>query len=97
MSAHSHVYLSLLWFPLELAPKEDVLLALSCQAFARLLLADLRVGAMEQASGSIMTGIRAFAAHLPLTSLILLLWPSTAFWLFVYFQMNAGNWGRAGM
>ena len=36
-----HVYLSLLWFALELASKEDVLLALSCQAFARILLAGL--------------------------------------------------------
>ena len=44
---------------------------------------------MEQASGSIMTGIRVFSAHLPLTSL-LLLWPSTAFQLFVYFQVNTG-------
>ena len=34
----------------------------------------LRAGAMEQAIGSIMTGIRAFSAHLPLTSL---LWSST--------------------
>ena len=41
---------------------------------------------MEQASGSITTGIRAFSARLPLTSL---LWPSTAFRLFVYFQVNA--------
>ena len=49
---------------------------------------------MEQASGRIMTGImyyiRAISAHLPLTSLIILLlvvillWPSTAFGLFVY-------------
>ena len=31
----------------------------------------LRVGVMEQASGSTMTGIRAFSAHLPLTSLLL--------------------------
>ena len=42
---------------------------------------------MEQASGSIMTGIRAFSAHLPLTTL---LWPFVAFRLFVYFQVNAG-------
>ena len=40
---------------------------------------------MEQASGSIMAGIRAFSAYLPLTSL---LWPSTALRLFVYFQVN---------
>ena len=40
MSAH-HVYRSILWFVLELALNEDVLLALSCQAFARFLLADL--------------------------------------------------------
>ena len=39
------VYLSLLWFALELAPKEDVLLALalSCQALARFSLADLEL------------------------------------------------------
>ena len=42
---------------------------------------------MEQASGSIMPGIRAFSADLPLTSL---LWPSTALRLSVYFQVNAG-------
>ena len=42
---------------------------------------------MKQASGSIMTGIRAFSAHLPLTSL---LWSSTSSQLFVYFQMNTG-------
>ena len=44
---------------------------------------------MEQASGSMMTGIRAaFSAHLPLTPL-LLLWPSIiAFRLFVYFQVD---------
>ena len=36
-----HVYLSLLWFALELALEEDVRLASSCQAFARFLLADL--------------------------------------------------------
>ena len=35
----------------------------------------VRFGDMEQASGSFMTGIHAFSAHLPLTSL---LWPSTA-------------------
>ena len=40
---------------------------------------------MDQASGGIMTGTRAFSAHLPLTSL---LWPSTAFRFFVYFQVN---------
>ena len=40
----------------------------------------LRVDVMEQASGSIMTGMRAFSAHLPLT----LCWPSTDFPLFVY-------------
>ena len=33
----------------------------------------LRVGVVEHASGSIMSGIRAFSAHLPLTSLLLLL------------------------
>ena len=66
-------------------------LSLSChQAFARLLLAEVRVGViMEQASGSIMMGTRAFSAHLPLTSLLLfkeksLLWPSTASRLFAY-------------
>ena len=43
---------------------------------------------MEQASGSIMRGIiRAFSANLPLTSLLR---PSTAFRLFVYFQVNTG-------
>ena len=36
----AHVYLSLLRFALVAAPKEGVLLALSCQAFARFLLAD---------------------------------------------------------
>ena len=41
---------------------------------------------MEQASGSYMTGIRAFSAHLPLT----LLCPSTALRFFVYFQVNTG-------
>ena len=30
---------------------------------------------MEQAGGSIVTGIRAFSVHLPLTSFV---WPSTA-------------------
>ena len=40
---------------------------------------------MEQASGSFMTGIRAFSANLPLTSL---LWPCTALRFFVYFQVN---------
>ena len=36
------MYLSLLlWFALELAPKEDMFLASSCQAFARFLLGDL--------------------------------------------------------
>ena len=57
---------------------------------------------MENASGRIMTGIRAFSACLPLTSL-LLSWPSTAFRLLVYqyyilytiaiaiaFQVNTG-------
>ena len=46
---------------------------------------------MEQTSGSIMTGMRAFSAHLPPTYL-LLLWTSTAFRLLVYFQvkMNTG-------
>ena len=44
-----------------------------------------RVDVMEQVSGIIMTGIRAFSAHLPL---IFLLWPATAFRLFVYFQVN---------
>ena len=34
---------------------------------------------MEQAGGSFMTGVRAFSAHLPPTSL---LWPSTALRLF---------------
>ena len=43
MGISDYVYLSLLWFTLELAPKEDVLLALSCQAFARLLLADFKL------------------------------------------------------
>ena len=64
-----------LWFAFVSAPKEGVLLALSCQAFARLLLADLElaVGVMEQASGSFMTGMRALSAHLPLTSLLPLL------------------------
>ena len=47
----------------------------------------LRAGVMEQASGSFMTGIRAFAVHLPLTSL---LWPSAALRFFVYFQVNTG-------
>ena len=42
---------------------------------------------MKQASGSFMIGIRAFSAHLPLTSL---LWPSTALRFFVYFQVNTG-------
>ena len=42
---------------------------------------------MEQATGSIMTGVRAFSAHQPLTSL---LWPYTALRLFVYFQVNTG-------
>ena len=41
---------------------------------------------MEQASGSIMTGIRASSAHLPLT----LLWSSPALRFFVYFQVNTG-------
>ena len=36
---------------------------------------------MEQASGSFMTGMRAFSAHL---ALIFFLWPSTALWLFVH-------------
>ena len=40
---------------------------------------------MQQASGSVMTGIRTFSAQLPLTSL---LWPCTALGLFVYFQGN---------
>ena len=42
-------------------------------------------------------GIRAFSVHLPLTppllyyvTIILLLWPSTAIWLFVYIQVNTG-------
>ena len=66
----AHVYLSFIMVCARAAPKEGVLLALSCPAFARLLLADLElVGVMEQASCSIMTGIRAFSAHLPLTSL----------------------------
>ena len=49
---------------------------------------------MEQASGSIMSGIRALSAHMPLTSL-LLLWPSTVL-LFcgssstIAFQVNTG-------
>ena len=38
---NDYVYLSILWFALELAKKEDVLLVLSCQAFARFWLADL--------------------------------------------------------
>ena len=42
---------------------------------------------MEQASGSIMTDIRAFSVHLPLTSFV---WPSTALRFFVYFQVNPG-------
>ena len=72
---------------LEPAPKEGVLLALSCQAIREVLLNDLEC-VMEQASGSILTGIlAAFSAHLPLTPL---LWPSTALRLFVYCQANAG-------
>ena len=48
-------------------------------------------GAMEQASGSIMTGIRAFSAHLPFTSL---LWTSTAFRLLVYssYSLSGDLW-----
>ena len=42
---------------------------------------------MEQASGSFMTGMRAFSARLPL---IPLLWPFTACRFFVYFQVNNG-------
>ena len=38
----AHVYLSLLWFALQLVPKEDAFLASSCPAFASLLLADLK-------------------------------------------------------
>ena len=45
----------------------------------------LRVGGMEQASGIVVTGIRAFSAHL---LRILLLWSSTALWLIVDFQVN---------
>ena len=40
---------------------------------------------MEQATGSIVTGIRAFSANLPLSSL---LWPSTALRLFVYYRLS---------
>ena len=42
---------------------------------------------MEQSSGSILTDIGAFSAHLPL---IPLLWLSSALCLFVYFQVNTG-------
>ena len=42
---------------------------------------------MEQASGSILTGIRAFSVHVPLTSFV---WPSTTLRFFVYFQVNTG-------
>ena len=42
---------------------------------------------MEQASGSIMTGLRAFSVHPPLTSFV---WPSTVLRFFVYFQVNTG-------
>ena len=45
----------------------------------------LRVGGMEQASGNVVIGIRAFSAHL---LRILLLWSSTAR-LIVDFQVNA--------
>ena len=45
------------------------------------VLAELRVGVMEQASGGFMSGIRAFSAHLPLTSL---LWPYSVLWFFVW-------------
>ena len=42
-----------------------------CEAFVSWL----RVGVVEQASGSIMAGTSVFSVHLPLTQL----WPSTAF------------------
>ena len=48
-----------------------------------------RVGGKEQASGSFMTGMRAFSAHLSLTSL---LWPSTAFQFFVYYIVLSGEY-----
>ena len=54
------------------APKEGVLQLwlYHIKPFARLFLTDLRVGIMEQSSGSILTCMRAFFAHLPLTSLL---------------------------
>ena len=51
------------------APKEGGILALSCQAFARLLLADLELVLWSRRVVAFMTDVRAFSAHLPLTSL----------------------------
>ena len=48
---------------------------------------------MEQARGSIMTGIRAFSAHLPLTSILYYYYYSisiVALYCFIYFQVNTG-------
>ena len=67
--------------------KEGVLLALSCRAIREAFVNRLRVGVMEQSSGSILTGTRAFSAYLPLTPL---LWPSTVLLLCVSFQVNSG-------
>ena len=75
-SAH-HVYLSLLWFALVVLLQKKACMSSLREAFVTYYLADfeLVLFIIEQASGSIMIGIRgALFAHLPLTSL--LLWPS---------------------
>ena len=65
----AHVYLSLR-FALGLL-QGGVLLALPCQAVREAFVNQLRVCLMESSSGSILTGIRAFFAHLLVDSALL--------------------------
>ena len=72
------------------APKEGVILALSRQAFARLLLADFELALWSRRVVALwQVYVRSLPTCLSLLYYILmLLWLSTALRLFVYFQVN---------
>ena len=75
-------------FALVAVPKEGVLLALSCQAFARLLLADLELVLWSRR----VVALWQVCVRSPPTCLSPLMWPSTAIRFFVYYYNLSGEY-----